>query len=781
MAKTGRSTGGPADSAGVNLQNPLALRAIDCPNCKRKYLIHSDDLSRYARCVCNKRFQAARHIVADEVTSMDSCYADWQCPKCARTLLLPRFAVILPGKCPCGNEYPTASQVGPSRYLLDEVNDAFVGNDPLISENMLMSLRAAQRYDYEVTNEGGSLYRVRNPKKGTIYKVKLSPDYFDKCDCEIFQSEARTCIHIEHVRIKEKLPSTAQVIAESQEYAYVWLDKSSLPVRIRIGWVGDIGNDVRKIVQNHGAITTSADLESLSSEFQKAGISFHTMPSASLSLSRDSEVSIDIDLAKRISVHGRTFLAKHFPKLHQFQVEGGLFLSSAQRALLLDEMGLGKTVQAIAAAFILREFANITSCLILAPKSVLRHWQSEIRRFASMECTIIEGPPEIRADLYDDKAFFKVTTLESFRRDYPEVGCHDLVIVDEIQKARSVKSVSNRVLRALESRFLFGLSGTAIESSLEDLYGLLRIIRSPDLELPLHFYASHLICDSFGKAHHTLHPEFFYIRHSDRILRRCKSETNTKIPSIHIEQVDLELSSPQEIMAEPLLAELSQLKERLIKRHNHNDFIRHRWLVNRIVELSNSTELLDKRTKASSKLEWLKEFLLSECVKADEKVVVFTRWVRSQKMILRVCNELGLKTVSLNGQNSAVEREEAIRSFTTDRDIQVFVSTDAGGVGVNLQVARVLVNFEPAWNPSTDAQRIQRVHRIGQHRKVRAIMPLTILDHIFTLSTHPRKSFASDSIDADRKMATGESFQSWEELLPVIERLRRKNEKTFQC
>ena len=108
------------------------------------------------------------------------------------------------------------------------------------------------------------------------------------------------------------------------------------------------------------------------------------------------------------------------------------------------------------------------------------------------------------------------------------------------------------------------------------------------------------------------------------------------------------------------------------------------------------------------------------------------------------------------------------------------MSTDAGGVGVNLQVARVVVNFEPSWNPSTDAQRIQRVHRIGQRRKVRAIMPLTYLDHLFALSTHPKKSFASDRIDATRKVVTGETLQSWEELLPVIKRFRRKSERARQ-
>jgi len=566
------------------------------------------------------------------------------------------------------------------------------------------------------------------------------------------------------------------VMAGSQEFAYAWLDKASLPARIRVGCRGSIEPKVHALVQHHGPITCQADLDALQSEIEKAGISFRSLSSAKLALASCASADFNCGLAEKICRHGRGILAEHMPQLHQFQIEGGLFLATAQRGLLLDEMGLGKTVQAIAAAFVLRQIGGINSCLILAPKSVLKHWQSEIERFLSMECSVIEGSRDARAELYNGEAFFKAATLEAFRRDFPDVGQHDLVVVDEVHKARNVKTLSNRVLRTLNSRFLFGLSGTAIESSLDDLYGLLRIIRSPDLESPLEFLASHIVCDNFGKTQYTLHPEFFYLRYADRILRRRKHEIEVDIPAIRIEQVDLLLSELQEEMAQPLLSELEELRERLKERYTLDDFIRHRWLVNRLVELSDSTELISEETASSTKLEWLRQFLNSHCVQENEKVVIFTRWTRSQAIIVRLCNDLGITHVTLNGKHSAGERKNAVRRFTEDRDVLAFVSTDAGGVGVNLQVARTIVNFEPGWNPSTDAQRIQRVHRIGQTREVRAYLPLTTLDHQFVLSTHPRKSFAADRIDAARHMTSGEPVQTWEELMPVIELLRNRAE-----
>ena len=100
------------------------------------------------------------------------------------------------------------------------------------------------------------------------------------------------------------------------------------------------------------------------------------------------------------------------------------------------------------------------------------------------------------------------------------------------------------------------------------------------------------------------------------------------------------------------------------------------------------------------------------------------------------------------------------------------MSTDAGGVGINLQAARIVINFEPAWNPSTDAQRFQRLHRIGQERQVEAIMLLTFLDRMFVQATHGRKSSSSNRIDEVRQGLHGQRSLTWNELVPVIDYLR---------
>lgn len=642
---------------------------------------------------------------------------------------------------------------------------------------MLAPLRAAKRFEYEVKSLGADKYNVRNTKKNTEYVVTIKSDFSDSCECDTYQGNETSCIHIEHVRLKMNLPSLAESLLKTDVYAYAWFDKASLPARISIGWQGDIEKEIKRALKGCQPVTDAASFERIKQAFNDAAIPLHVPFIVAAAIKGNQGSEIDEQLSQRITRSGIEYLNNTMPGLFDHQVEGAMFLAVSQRALLLDEMGLGKTVQAIAAACLLREFDQVNSCLIVAPKSVTEHWENEIKRFAKEDSVLIAGTPAYRADLYRDDCFFKLTTLESLRRDFPEVGEHDLIIVDEVHRARTPTTLSNRVLRTFPSKFFIGLSGTAIEKSLLDLYGIMQVLRPPHLETQLQFFSSHLVCDDFGNPGYTLHPDFFYCRYADHILRREKADIDAKIPALRIDEVELPLTPIQEALAEPIVAELEEIKKRLEKRYDQEDFERKRWLVNRAVELADSSSLLDQQTNASSKLDWLRDFLKDQCTAANEKVVVFTRWTRVQDLITQLCDELKLRWRSLSGRDNSEARRQAIREFTEDSDIHVFVSTDAGGLGVNLQAARLVVIFEPAWNPSADSQRLNRVHRIGQKRDVIAYFPLTDLDMMFTLMTHMRKLFAPTVIAQSRKILKNVPSPTWNELGPVIEYLRKRAER----
>jgi len=141
--------------------------------------------------------------------------------------------------------------------------------------------------------------------------------------------------------------------------------------------------------------------------------------------------------------------------------------------------------------------------------------------------------------------------------------------------------------------------------------------------------------------------------------------------------------------------------------------------------LCNSTFLFDKETNFSPKLEEFREIIHELAVEEKRKVVVFSEYERMTHLASQELTKLKIGWVSLHGNVPARKRGELIARFAKDPDCKVFLSTDAGGVGLNLQVASAVVNFEPPWNPARLEQRIGRVHRFGQTRSVQVIHLLT--------------------------------------------------------
>ena len=141
--------------------------------------------------------------------------------------------------------------------------------------------------------------------------------------------------------------------------------------------------------------------------------------------------------------------------------------------------------------------------------------------------------------------------------------------------------------------------------------------------------------------------------------------------------------------------------------------------------LCNSTFLFDKQTHHSPKLQEFREIMTDFVMGEERKVVVFSEFERMTHLAGEELHKLGIGFVSLHGGVPSGKRGALIEQFRSDPACNVFLSTDAGGVGLNLQAASVVVNFEPPWNPARLEQRIGRVHRLGQSRPVHVIHMLT--------------------------------------------------------
>jgi superfamily II DNA/RNA helicase len=141
--------------------------------------------------------------------------------------------------------------------------------------------------------------------------------------------------------------------------------------------------------------------------------------------------------------------------------------------------------------------------------------------------------------------------------------------------------------------------------------------------------------------------------------------------------------------------------------------------------ICDSTFLFDKETSNSTKMEELKEILHELVIEEQRKVVVFSEWERMTAMVGELLNKMKIGFVSLHGAIPTRRRGALIARFRDEPDLKVFLSTDAGGVGINLQAASAVINVEPPWNPARLEQRIARVHRMGQLRPVLVVHLLT--------------------------------------------------------
>ncbi|HTU89496.1 MAG TPA: C-terminal helicase domain-containing protein, partial [Gemmataceae bacterium] len=178
-------------------------------------------------------------------------------------------------------------------------------------------------------------------------------------------------------------------------------------------------------------------------------------------------------------------------------------------------------------------------------------------------------------------------------------------------------------------------------------------------------------------------------------------------------------------------AEHSHTLARLLQKKYLTEIDRRRILASiaNLRMLCDSTFMLDRQTKVSPKLEELEELLRELLFSGPHKVVIFSQWETMLRLAAEVVEKLGVGFAVLHGGIPGKERRGLLERFRDDDDCRVFLSTDAGGTGLNLQAADTVINLEVPWNPAVLEQRIARVHRMGQHRPVQ-VFNLVMRDSI---------------------------------------------------
>jgi SNF2 family DNA or RNA helicase len=415
--------------------------------------------------------------------------------------------------------------------------------------------------------------------------------------------------------------------------------------------------------------------------------------------------------------------------LYPFQMRGALFAASRGRTILADDMGLGKTIQAIGAAELLARRRGISRALVICPASVKHQWLTEIKRFSDRSAVVIDGSPEQRRMLYNSEVFFKIVNYELVRRDLENVAgvLPDLIVLDEAQRIRNWETATARTIKLLRSRYALVLTGTPLENKLEELYSVVQFVDGRRLGPAFRFLSEHRKINEQGKLIGYRNLDQVREKLAPILLRRRRDQVLKDLPPRTDKIFRVPMSPEQSSYYGDQQIVVAALMRKLERQGWLSPLDQQRMLcaIQNMRMICDSTFLFDKETKISPKMEELKEILRELVIEEERKVVVFSEWEKMTSLVGDHLDKMKIGYVSLHGSIPTRRRGQLITKFRDQDDVKVFLSTDAGGVGINLQAASAVINIEPPWNPARLEQRIARVHRMGQSRPVLAVHMLT--------------------------------------------------------
>lgn len=401
--------------------------------------------------------------------------------------------------------------------------------------------------------------------------------------------------------------------------------------------------------------------------------------------------------------------------LYAYQRDGVEFAVFKRSAIIADEMGLGKTVQAIATVLMKKKIFGFSKVLVVCPSSVKEQWRREIDKFSDEAALVVAGPRRNRHAQYGESdVLFKIANYEAVMRDILPIKrwSPEIIILDEAQRIKNFETKTHKALIALPREHVIVLTGTPLENKLEDIYSIVQFCDS-DLLSPLWaFAANHFNLDQKSKVQGYRNLNVVHEKLKGLVLRRRRADVIDSLPEQVQHEYFLPLTSEQEQIHQGYMSALLSLVNKKVITPIDMKRIQMMLLCARMV--CDSTYLIDKETNISPKLDELVSILNEIVIENRRKAIIFSEWTTMIYLIGKVLSDMGIGFVEFTGRIPAAKRQRLIEEFHSNPECMVFLSSDAGGLGLNLQNADCVINFELPWNPAKLNQRIGRVSRIGQ-------------------------------------------------------------------
>jgi superfamily II DNA or RNA helicase len=352
-------------------------------------------------------------------------------------------------------------------------------------------------------------------------------------------------------------------------------------------------------------------------------------------------------------------------------------------------------------------------------------WEEQIQRFTDLPYRVVFGQRHKRLQIYQSPEFFTIVNYEQMLNDAMEVNRRlhaDVVILDEAQRIKNWATKTAQAVKRLQSRYAFILTGTPIENRIDELHSLMSFLNPSVLGPLFRFNRDFYVLDERGRPKEFRNLDQLHDRINPYMLRRRKAEVETELPDRTDRTYFVPLSPEQrESYAdhEAQVARLMQTAKRRPLTQQEQDKLMRELAMMRMV--CDTNYILDPKDRVCPKLVELKK-ILEECRdNADGKVIIFSEWERMIELVRELCERLDIGYALHTGSVPQLRRRAEIRLFKSEPSCRVFLSTESGSTGLNLQDASVVINCDLPWNPARLEQRIARAWRKHQTRPVTVI------------------------------------------------------------
>ena len=397
--------------------------------------------------------------------------------------------------------------------------------------------------------------------------------------------------------------------------------------------------------------------------------------------------------------------------LRDYQVSGFEFFKTLSDyqfgGILADEMGLGKTIQTI--AFLLSN--KDKKSIVITPTALIYNWKNELEKFApTLKVGLLHAAKSEREKILDNIDNYDVilTTYTTYKNDidkYKNIS-FDYCIIDEAQNIKNPDAIITKAIKNVNAKVKFALTGTPIENNLMELWSIF------DFIMPGYLYNKSKFKSIFVNNDKNIIELKNLIK--PFILRRTKKEVITELPDKIEQKIIIDLEKEHKRAYKGYV----NLITRKIKENNQDNITVFSYLT-KLRQLCLSPELMVKNYQGkNSKLDVLINIINDS---SDEKILVFSQFTKVLEVIGKRLNEENISYSYLDGKTSAKDRVKLVEEFNTNNNKVFLISLKAGGTGLNLTSANIVVHFDPWWNPAVEDQASDRAHRIGQKNVVNVI------------------------------------------------------------